>query len=132
MSEERRHYEMVGLAQKTGRSVEAYFLVLDVIDYLIVRYYGGKPKHLTPRQLSLGLAAYAVENFGLLAHATLSFCGINDSTDLGEVVGELIEANALTSKEGEQPSDFNGIIGYREEDFQRKYEEVLALVHPPS
>jgi uncharacterized repeat protein (TIGR04138 family) len=91
---------------------DAYAFVMDSLDFTM-RQIGAR-RHISAAELVRGLCSHAKERFGLMAYTVLSTWGLKTSDDVGEVVFQLIGAGVLSRQEGDQRSDFNGVVDFRE------------------
>jgi uncharacterized repeat protein (TIGR04138 family) len=78
---------------------------------------GSPVRHVTGQDLCFGLRHFAHEQFGLMARLVLADWGIRSTSDLGEIVYNLIRVGIMTKS----PSD-------RREDFDDVYDFEQALV----
>ena len=78
---------------------EAYVFVLAGLEYVVSRL--PEPRHITGRELLDGVAALAKQQFGMMAPAVFAEWGVPSSTDVGEIVFQLVEAQLL----GKRPED---------------------------
>lgn len=87
-------------------------------------------RHLSGRQLCLGLKHYAIEQFGFMAKPILNFWGIYCCDDIGEIVFNLIEAGVFMKSPEDSKSDFQDVFDF-ENDFVDEFEfEPVSLNVP--
>ncbi len=66
-------------------------------------------RHLTGREIVLGLRDLAREQFGPLAREVWRHWGINCTADWGRIVYNLIDAGLLHKNDDDRPEDFNDV-----------------------
>ena len=71
-------------------------------------------KHVNGRELSEGLCAYALDQFGPLAKTVLNEWGLSTSADFGEIVFNLIEYNVFSKTEADRREDFGNVFDFDE------------------
>jgi uncharacterized repeat protein (TIGR04138 family) len=82
------------------------------------------PRHVTGRELCEGARRLALDSYGLMALTVLKLWGIHSTSDLGEVVYNLIASGDLEKTPSDARSDFDGVF-----DFEKVFRSdfVLAL-----
>lgn len=77
----------------------------------------GKPdesRHITGRQLCMGLRDFALTRYGPLAPLVLGRWGIRHTDDFGTIVYALIDRKELRSSERDSIQDFKGVFDFTE------------------
>ncbi len=69
-------------------------------------------KHLSGRELSEGLRAYALEQFGPLTKIVLNSWGLFETSHFGDIVYNLIEYNVFSKTEGDRREDFADVYTF--------------------
>lgn len=69
-------------------------------------------KHVSGRELSEGLRAYALEQFGPMAFTVLNIWGLRSTADFGEIVYNLIEYNVFSKTESDRREDFHNVFDF--------------------
>jgi uncharacterized repeat protein (TIGR04138 family) len=82
------------------------------------------PRHVTGRELCEGARRLALLQYGFLALTVLNQWGICSTSDLGEIVFNLIASGDLEKTAADSRSDFDGVFDF-EADLRRNF--VLAL-----
>lgn len=86
------------------------------------RRRGAAPSnHVTGRQLCEAARALALEQYGQLAPLVLNEWGVGSTSDLGEIVYNLIGAGALEKSPTDSRTDFDDVYDF-ETAFVRDYE----------
>ena len=80
----------------------------------------GVERHVTGSELLDGFRQCAYEKFGGLALTVFHQWGLNGTSDVGQIVWELIERGNLRKTEEDQISDFDNVYDFRE-IFDRQY-----------
>lgn len=108
---------------------EAYFFVRDGLDDTVKRLKKGARgvmRHVTGKELSEGLCAFAIEEYGPMARFTLAAWGLHRTEDFGEVVFKLIEAGRLGKTANDRKEDFAGLF-----DLAAELSAPFAVEEPP-
>ena len=79
-----------------------------------------KTAHISGAQLAHGLRDYAIDQYGALAGKVLSFWGINQTLDFGNIVFNMIEKKLLSKTEEDSLQDFDAVY-----DFKAAFSNVL-------
>ena len=72
-------------------------------------------RHVSGRQLCLGLRDYAIRRYGLLAKTVLNHWGVTRTEDFGRIVFALVEAGLLRKTDDDTLEDFQGVFDFEEE-----------------
>ena len=81
-------------------------------------------RHVTGRELCEGARRLALEHYGLMALAVLRMWGIRSTSDLGEIVYNLIASGDLEKTPDDSRADFDNVFDF-EVALRRDY--VMAL-----
>jgi uncharacterized repeat protein (TIGR04138 family) len=131
-----RHSLSGVLARDPRYPVQAYAFVYEALEYTkrmarrpVVRgrgrsRSGSGSRHVTGRELCEGARRLALESYGLMALTVLKLWGIRSTSDLGEIVYNLIASGDLEKTPSDARSDFDNVFDF-EHAFQRDF--VLAL-----
>src|SRR5438309_2026173 len=109
------------LARDSRYTFQAYHFVFEALEFtksFKKRSPGGArsrvrsalSRHVTGRELCEGARRLALENYGLMALTVLHLWGIRTTSDLGEVVYNLIASGALEKTPSDSRSDFDGVF----------------------
>ena len=82
-------------------------------------------RHLTGQQLCEASRRYALEQYGLLARTVLKNWGIHGTTDLGEVVYNLIRVDLMKKSERDRREDFDEVF-----DFDQGLDQAFKFTAP--
>ncbi|MBC8011972.1 MAG: hypothetical protein H7067_17940 [Burkholderiales bacterium] len=69
-------------------------------------------RHVSGRELSDGLRAYALEQFGPLAKTVLNSWGLYETIHFGDVVYNLIEYNVFSKTDSDSKEDFADVFSF--------------------
>lgn len=128
--------DLAGILARDHRfPLQAYLFVFEALEYSKGLKKKSRPRargsargpasrHVTGRELCEGARQLAIEQYGLLALAVLGSWGIRSTSDIGEVVYNLIASGELEKTQSDSRSDFNDVYDF-EEAFRRGF--VLAL-----
>jgi len=78
-------------------------------------------RHLTGQQLCEASRRYALEQYGLMAKTVLKSWGIHGTTDLGEIVYNLIRIDMMKKSEHDRREDFDEVFDF-DQGFDQKFE----------
>lgn len=100
---------------------EAYYFVREALDYTqekVCKRSGGRPRHVTGKELLEGIREYALKQFGPLAMFVLNEWGIHRTEDFGEIVFNMVDAGLLLKTKDDKKEDFAN--GYDFEEVFKK------------
>jgi len=80
-----------------------------------------KTAHVSGVELAGGLRDYAIDQYGALANRVLSYWGINQTQDFGNIVFNMIEKKLLSKTQEDSLLDFKAVY-----DFKAAFSNVLA------
>jgi uncharacterized repeat protein (TIGR04138 family) len=125
------------LARDPRYSIHAYAFVLEAIEYTNrnvkkrqhVRTRSGSKRrgpawHITGRELCEGVRQLALSQYGLMALLVLDLWGIRSTSDLGEIVYNLIASGEVEKTPSDSRADFDDVFDF-ETVFRREF--VLTL-----
>lgn len=90
-------------------SAEAYEFIRNAVNYTAIkleRHKNKDSKHISGRELLIGIADYASEQFGPFAKDVLLNWGIVDGLAIGNIVFNMINEKLLTANENDSLEDF--------------------------
>jgi len=112
-------------------SRNAYYFVLDALDYTMTHFgrdqLTGEDRHVGGRELIVGIKEYAAEQFGPMAAMVFERWGVNDASDFGEIVFNLIDVELLSRRPCDSRLDFVDGIDFHE-TFDEKHRERLDSI----
>jgi len=79
-------------------------------------------RHITGQNVCLAAQRYAVEQYGPLAKTVLSSLGINSTSDIGEIVYNMIRIGRMRKTAEDRREDFNDVY-----DFETAFEKVVGF-----
>jgi uncharacterized repeat protein (TIGR04138 family) len=116
------------IARDPRYSLEAYAFVLESLHMArdrklrearrAPRTAGGRGRkkaasgHVTGRQLCLAARRLALRDYGLLAAAVLGHWGLRSTSDIGEIVYNLIASGDLDKTPSDRREDFNDVFDF--------------------
>jgi uncharacterized repeat protein (TIGR04138 family) len=92
--------------------IGAYRFMYEALDYTVKQI--GCKRHITGRELCEGLRNLAIDQFGGLAVMVFEVWGIRRTSDFGEIVFNLVDAELMSRSEGDSRSDFENVYDFRE------------------
>ncbi len=69
-------------------------------------------RHVSGRELCIGLREYAINEYGMLARVVLERWGIKRTDDFGAIVFAMVEAGLMRASEEDSADDFRGIYQF--------------------
>ena len=109
----------------------AYYFVLDALDFTMSHLgrdaLTGEERHVGGRELLGGIQEYASDQFGPMAALVFERWGVRRSSDFGEIVFNLIDAELLSRRPTDSRLDFVDGIDFRE-TFAKKHRESLDRI----
>ncbi|MBQ6534186.1 MAG: hypothetical protein IJI37_03370 [Opitutales bacterium] len=97
----------------------AYVFVRMALDFTVKRVCAANPerreRHVSAAELLDGIKDFALETFGPMAYTLFEEWGVRDTGDFGQIVFNLIRAQALRKTEEDKIEDFSGGFDFREE-----------------
>jgi uncharacterized repeat protein (TIGR04138 family) len=106
--------------------LEAYIFVLQAIDH--TRKSLKKKRHVTGQELLEGIRKLAVHEYGLLTKAVFAYWGVKCTTDFGNIVFNMVNAEILTKTDQDDIRDFDNAYDF-DEAFVTSYELNLNPGH---
>ena len=81
-----------------------------------------RSRHVTGRDLCEGLCRLALDHYGLLALTVLNLWGIRSTSDIGEIVYNLIASGDLEKTPSDSRSHFDNVF-----DFEQAFRQDFVL-----
>ena len=101
------------VAVRDGRyHINAYRFVYEALDYTVKQLE--KKRHITGRELLEGIKNLALEQFGALAVMVFDVWGVRATSDFGNIVFNLVEAEMMSRSEDDCREDFDRVYDFRE------------------
>lgn len=127
------------LARDPRYTVHAYSFVFEALEFtkglkkraLGRARGGGRPapssRHVTGRELCEGARRLALEQYGMMALTVLGLWGIRSTSDIGEVVYNLIASGELEKAPSDSRADFDKVYDF-DDAFRRGFNLALGDV----
>ena len=90
----------------------AYDFVTEALQHTIRKI--GEQRHVTARELLLGLRDYARDEFGPLARAVFESWGVHETEDFGRIVFNLVEAGEMGKTDEDRIADLDAVYRFKE------------------
>ena len=101
------------LRERYPRFLEsAYLFILSSLHHVLGKLE--EPRHISGRELTLGVRDLAIERYGPLARTVLEHWGIRSSEDVGAIVFALVEFGILIKQDEDQLDDFLDVFNFDE------------------
>ncbi len=88
-------------------SPEAYLFLAEALTLTVARL--PETRHLNAGELIDGFIGLAFERFGLMAGLVIERWGISTSSDIGEIVSQLIQENVLVKRDEDSIEEFKDL-----------------------
>lgn len=120
------HHPLLQLiTEDTRYPLEAYQFVRDALAYAQEILQMGRPappaksdadeeRHLTGQELCEAARQYAIQQYGMLALVVLKNLGIHSTSDIGEIVYNLIRVKLMKKSPTDRREDFNDVYDFAE------------------
>jgi len=101
--------------------IEAFNFVREGLSYTAQRVHGGDDpgieldRHVSGRELCLGLRDFAVDQYGFMAPVVLRQWRIRRTDDFGRIVFTLIEHGYMSKTDEDTLKDFRGVYDFADE-----------------
>lgn len=105
------------IARDPRFDVGAYYFLKDALDFTVKRAMdnnGGQQRHVTATELLFGFRDLALQEFGPMAETMMSEWGVNECSDIGGMVFELIAEGAFGKQDSDTQEDFTNLFPLRE------------------
>jgi uncharacterized repeat protein (TIGR04138 family) len=103
---------------------DAYYFVREGLDYtikMLKKESRGVGRHVSGQELLDGLRRFALDEFGPMAKTVLTYWGVKQCEDFGEIVFHMVDKGILGKTEQDTPEDFKGGYDF-EEAFVKPYQ----------
>ncbi len=89
---------------------EAYLFTLEALNFTLEEMKkAGHEGHIDGKQLLHGMRNYGCRLFGYLGCAVFNEWGITETSDFGEIVFRLVDAQLLSKQDTDSKADFDGV-----------------------
>jgi len=120
-----KEIDLQSIAAESDYPLDAFVFVQRGLDYTVRSTHGEladeeefdpeeNSRHVSGRQLCLGLRDFAVERYGLMARSVLGRWGIVRCEDFGTIVFAMVEAGMMRQTDDDRFDDFVGVFDFRE------------------
>jgi len=120
-SQEDFEEDLMALVRSDPRyPVQAYYFIYEALDYS--QRLLGRQGHVSGQELSEGIRAMALDQFGMMARTVLESWGVTSTGDFGELVFNLVENGLLRKTPDDSKEDFYDVY-----DFTEAFEESIEF-----
>jgi uncharacterized repeat protein (TIGR04138 family) len=99
--------------------LEAFEFVRHGLNHAVVNIHGevksqrpDQQCHISGQQLCLGLRAYAIERYGVMAKAVLNHWGITRTVDFGRIVFAMVDGKLMQKTDDDDIHDFENVFDF--------------------
>jgi len=93
-------------------SREAYRFVQEGLEFTVQRR--GRRGHVSGKELLEGIRDLARDRFGLMARTVLNQWGVHSTSDVGEIVFNLVDAQVMSKQDSDTREDFANVYDFEE------------------
>lgn len=110
--------------------IGGYDFVLNGLEFYLAKI--GEKRHVSGRELSIGLLDFAQKQFGPMAQKVLEYWGIKKTDDFGKMVYNMISIGLMSKRAEDKIQDFYSIISFKEyfenqDDFEIDHEFIKKI-----
>jgi len=109
------------LEKNPSYKFEAYTFVLAALHETVSRLK--KPRHITGKELAVGIRKYALDQFGPMVKTVFHHWGIRTTLDFGKIVYALIDVQLLSRQPEDKLEDFDKVYEFEEAFGKYKIED---------
>jgi len=91
--------------------LDAYPFILGALNFTMQRLK--RKGHVSGRELSEGIRAYALSEYGRMARTVLEHWGIKVTEDFGNIVFNMVDAGILGKTKDDNLEDFKNIFDFK-------------------
>ena len=129
--------DLATIAKRTRYPIDAFLFVQRGLDFTVNRLHGEiddvldtdfdtdayeSQRHVSGRDLCIGLRDFAIREYGMLARTVLKRWRITSCRDFGQVVFAMVDAGMMRKTDEDTIHDFNNVF-----DFASAFEPALML-----
>lgn len=110
----------VPVSRKTKYPTDAFYFVRRGLDYTVRRINDGNTdgeethRHVSCRNLCMGLRDYGLEQYGLMAQTVLKRWNITSCEDFGHIVFAMVDAELIRKSDEDKLKDFQNVFSFDE------------------
>ena len=98
---------------------EAYLFIYSALDHTVRNLKRDRPettagRHVSGRELCLGIAEYGRSQFGPLVRSVFHYWGIRTTADFGDIVFTLVDHGLMSKTEEDSAADFADVYDFDE------------------
>ena len=114
--------KLIPVARSTKYPIDAFLFVQRGLDFTVKRMHGqnaqsdgaDESRHVTGRDLCVGIRDYALEQYGLLAKTVLVRWNIQNCEDFGHIVFTMVDAQIMRKTDEDSIRDFMDVYDFNE------------------
>ena len=114
--------KLIPVARSTKYPLDAFLFVQHGLDFTVKRMHGqhtesgtaDESRHVTGRDLCVGIRDYALEQYGLLARTVLTRWNIQSCEDFGHIVFTMVDAQIMRKTDEDSIRDFIDVYDFNE------------------
>ncbi len=112
MTEEKDPQEVLDrILESDGRFPRrAYLFVMEAVSYTVEKLT--ERRHITGRELSLGIRDFAIERFGIASRLVFEEWNITKTRDFGDIVFNLVNEGLLRKTDEDDIEDFDEVFDF--------------------
>ena len=101
---------------------EVYSFAMKSLHYTLSRFK--EHRHITGRELLEGMREYGLKQFGPMTRTVLSYWGVSETKDFGEVVFNMIDVGLMKRRPEDKKEEFYNVYDF-ETAFDKPYRKTI-------
>jgi uncharacterized repeat protein (TIGR04138 family) len=109
---------LMEIAAKTRYPLDAFHFVRRGLDFTVHNIHANpeqmaeEQRHVSGKQLSVGLRDFAVDQYGLLARTVLARWGVTRTDDFGRIVFAMVDSGVMQATPADSVHDFENVYDF--------------------
>ncbi|MCB9847676.1 MAG: hypothetical protein H6814_04610 [Phycisphaeraceae bacterium] len=108
------------LSNTSDYPIDAFAFVQEGLRYTVEtlerheEFFESPSRHVSGRELCIGLRDFALDQYGMLARTVLDRWGIHKTEDFGEIVFAMVDAGLMRASDDDSAADFHCVYRFDE------------------
>ncbi len=93
--------------------IEAYFTLKEALDFTVKKAAeenGGKHRHVSAKELTIGFRNFMLENYGPMSSTLVTEWGMQTTLDIGNMVFLLIDEGIFGKQDSDELKEFDNVF----------------------
>ncbi|WP_411825299.1 Minf_1886 family protein [Luteolibacter sp. AS25] len=104
------------LGRESRYDAQAYFFLKDSLDFTLKRFQERGEvhgRHVSGKELVEGFRDFSLAQFGPMAATLMDEWGVNECSDVGNMVFQMIEEQVFGKQDSDRPEDFDEVFDFK-------------------